>query len=493
MALIKCPECGKMVSDSAEKCIGCGFPLSPKEVVGMMNQDVEQQLQQRTKKPRKEKNSKNRKKVLITLAIVLPLLIVAGGLVFFFNSDMFKYMKAQKAQKNEDYEKAIELYGEIGDYKDSKEQFAESKNAKAYNDAVALKNEEKYDEAVVAFEAIKRYRDSAGQINDCYYKKANAMAEAGKTDAALETYNLILDYEDVKDRVFKIGESYITSREYSKASEAFDYVNEAYPGYKDYASAMSSYEAGKYDAAIKGFKASKGIYDSDEKLKDATYKKAKKDYDSGNYASAKSTFKEIKGYKDSDELYTNCDFMAAKSDFDKGNLNAAKKAFSSLPEDLTVNGKSVADYLVQLEQNSSWVDICGKWVCKSGTAITKETHRSTGSWDSWEYDMSYSSMASLEVRCVLKDDSTVDVSITGDFFKLTNYSILSAQVHQTTHAVYVNKNVSSMGSIESDSCTTITLGTDAIKIDYKKVDDTSNAYFTDTYTTNCTLKRSLSY
>lgn len=27
MALIKCPECGKEISDKADKCINCGFPL----------------------------------------------------------------------------------------------------------------------------------------------------------------------------------------------------------------------------------------------------------------------------------------------------------------------------------------------------------------------------------------------------------------------------------------------------------------------------------
>ena len=27
MALIKCPECGKEISDKAKTCIGCGFPL----------------------------------------------------------------------------------------------------------------------------------------------------------------------------------------------------------------------------------------------------------------------------------------------------------------------------------------------------------------------------------------------------------------------------------------------------------------------------------
>lgn len=28
MALIKCPECGKEISDKSEKCIHCGFPLT---------------------------------------------------------------------------------------------------------------------------------------------------------------------------------------------------------------------------------------------------------------------------------------------------------------------------------------------------------------------------------------------------------------------------------------------------------------------------------
>lgn len=27
MALIICPECGKQISDEAEHCIGCGYPL----------------------------------------------------------------------------------------------------------------------------------------------------------------------------------------------------------------------------------------------------------------------------------------------------------------------------------------------------------------------------------------------------------------------------------------------------------------------------------
>lgn len=31
MALIKCPECGKDISDQSENCIHCGYPLNKKE------------------------------------------------------------------------------------------------------------------------------------------------------------------------------------------------------------------------------------------------------------------------------------------------------------------------------------------------------------------------------------------------------------------------------------------------------------------------------
>ena len=30
MALIKCPECGKEISDLAPACIHCGYPLPPR-------------------------------------------------------------------------------------------------------------------------------------------------------------------------------------------------------------------------------------------------------------------------------------------------------------------------------------------------------------------------------------------------------------------------------------------------------------------------------
>ena len=36
MALIKCPECGKEVSDKAKTCINCGYPLSEVVTAGIV-------------------------------------------------------------------------------------------------------------------------------------------------------------------------------------------------------------------------------------------------------------------------------------------------------------------------------------------------------------------------------------------------------------------------------------------------------------------------
>lgn len=47
MALIKCPECGKEISDKAKMCIGCGFPLEEMKLQEEMEPEkevVEEQL-----------------------------------------------------------------------------------------------------------------------------------------------------------------------------------------------------------------------------------------------------------------------------------------------------------------------------------------------------------------------------------------------------------------------------------------------------------------
>ena len=58
MALIKCPECGKDISDTSEKCIHCGFPIE---------------------KPKKKNWIKTHKKIMILICVVI---VVTLGIIF---------------------------------------------------------------------------------------------------------------------------------------------------------------------------------------------------------------------------------------------------------------------------------------------------------------------------------------------------------------------------------------------------------------------------
>lgn len=71
MALIICPECGKEVSERAEKCPGCGYPLSPScEVVEEATESVET--------PSSETTAAKRKKPPKAILIAAVILIIAG-------------------------------------------------------------------------------------------------------------------------------------------------------------------------------------------------------------------------------------------------------------------------------------------------------------------------------------------------------------------------------------------------------------------------------
>lgn len=45
MAIIKCPECGKEISDKAEKCIHCGYPLKNKTIINKKEYDFSYELE----------------------------------------------------------------------------------------------------------------------------------------------------------------------------------------------------------------------------------------------------------------------------------------------------------------------------------------------------------------------------------------------------------------------------------------------------------------
>ena len=119
MALIKCPECGKEISDKAKTCPNCGCPI--KKITGTENEILEQtevgkqQYDIVVQKPRK----KISKKSIIIIGTIISSIIIGVIVYLIVTADSRKYDNAQELYSSEEYEDALTEFKELGTYKNS--------------------------------------------------------------------------------------------------------------------------------------------------------------------------------------------------------------------------------------------------------------------------------------------------------------------------------------------------------------------------------------
>ena len=98
MALIKCPECKKKVSDQTNQCPNCGRTIT--------DADKELAIEQ-------NKKSKKHKKIALIVIIVMLLAGVAGGVTYYFvqenNKRIEEQKKAEAKKKAEEEKKEKEI------------------------------------------------------------------------------------------------------------------------------------------------------------------------------------------------------------------------------------------------------------------------------------------------------------------------------------------------------------------------------------------------
>lgn len=117
MSLIKCPECGKEVSEHAKVCPNCGYPIP--EIKEVSFKEV-------TKEIDKTKNRKEKKKPAgKILAIVAGIIIIIVAVGYFATTNMRVYSKATALYNDKKYEDALEIYYKIENYKDSRDRIIE--------------------------------------------------------------------------------------------------------------------------------------------------------------------------------------------------------------------------------------------------------------------------------------------------------------------------------------------------------------------------------
>ena len=266
--------------------------------------------------------------------------------------------------------------------------FAETSTATLqglYADAELLMATGDYAGAAAKFEALGMYSDASQMAMYC--KAVSAAEDLGMYELAAATFQQLGSFRDSEQMMkYYTGRGYeaaalafatnditsgsVTKADLSDAKALYETAAETYAGlalYKDclsryancsdaagrigteinvrnYAAAVALKDAGKYEEAIKAFKALNGYKDSaaqitacETAIKDRDYAAAVALYDAGKYEEAIKAFKALNGYKDSAAQITKCetaikdrDYDAAVALYNTKKFKEAIKAFKAL-------------------------------------------------------------------------------------------------------------------------------------------------------------------
>ena len=131
MALIKCSECGREISDKASSCPQCGCPVTGTEELveklAVEKNDSEGNKEENNKEKIKseENKPKERKKLskggVIAIIVAVVVIAVAAIAYYVLTTDSRNYNSAKELFEEEKFQEALEIFAELGDYEDSAE------------------------------------------------------------------------------------------------------------------------------------------------------------------------------------------------------------------------------------------------------------------------------------------------------------------------------------------------------------------------------------
>lgn len=204
MALIKCPECGKEISDRSKACVHCGFPLDeytpePIESVPRVSvieeplpvkenassMPVVETAKTEEPKPSSESNAEvtpNRslKYVIIAVIVIAIGWFAVNNLVLLPN----KYEAAEQLLESGKYTDAIAAFEELGSFNNAEKD-------KEYAIALAEYYAEEYEAALEHFEALDDHRNSRAYFDSIVYKPVYS-----ELDSDGKEYTINWSYDD---------------------------------------------------------------------------------------------------------------------------------------------------------------------------------------------------------------------------------------------------------------------------------------------------------
>lgn len=495
--LINCPECGKEISSKAKKCVHCGKVFVEEKRLTKLCDDCGKEVAvDSTECPfcgcplKRHKIPKKSKKMVISIAVAICCILFGTACTVINAMPSVKYDKAEKAFLKGNYEKAIKYYTALGDYEDATEKLEKTIIVNHYIKGKRMIEKENYDGAIEELSQVENYKDSDELIKQCHYYKGLYFLEQGGNVAAALEFGNANDYEDANDQVISIGEHFVKEGNFVDAITVFNCAtNSSKNSYFQYATGMINIANKNYKDAMSNFEKAGDVLEASELYKETAYNYATSQMTEKQYNNAIVYLVKISDYKDSNNLLKACKLMNAKSKMDTGNLMQAKKELETLPEDFSYNNVQVSGLLNKLNENINWVNICGKWNSKSGKAASDCTSRTTGrDMGTWSNEI-IENACSLDIKCILNEDGTVNVTGSGSIFVFENWSTLKIGLdYNTSYPVSFNKKVNAVSdfgtAVEINDIITITFGKEKISLKYKKNDDNSSANFTYCYTTS---------
>ena len=175
--------------------------------------------------------AKKNKKIAMIAAPIAVVAIIAGVLIFNVIQGQQAEAARQEAYNNGlalleagEYDEAVAVFAELGDYQDSAEQI----NNVRYTQALALVDEGNYDNAISIFTELGDYKDSAEQIEQIKatetenaYQAALALVAEEKYQEAEDAFLALGSYKDSAEQATATGLMAQNDRLYNEAMEIF--------------------------------------------------------------------------------------------------------------------------------------------------------------------------------------------------------------------------------------------------------------------------------
>lgn len=183
---------------------------------------------------------KKRAIIIAAIAIVLLLIAICGYMIYIhMAAPAMKYEDAQQLQAAGKYQKAIEKYESLADYKDSQEKIWQcyiSMGDDQYADG-------KYEKAIKTYQKalkLKKSKKINEKIRNCYIAIGDRQYESGEYENALKTYISVVemgDSDELQEKINAAKFAYVKAFQADRTSQVEQYMAELmtlkYPGIQE--------------------------------------------------------------------------------------------------------------------------------------------------------------------------------------------------------------------------------------------------------------------